>query len=1370
MKTNLSNVRLALICFSLLFLQSVKAQLINKALVVPEFVNSQVQMYYATSPTTITYDPNYTFATPGTPNCVVMLGDDLFVSILNYHNIPGLTPGVYKYTNYKNDKKNAARTSITTGKAHYLGMAFDAAGNLYVSEGEWENTNIFKYPLKPTGGFDAPINLGNGGAPSYFGNLVFDTNGNLWVSDYKNNRVLVIKAADLSSEPATYRSFYTNSSAWSAGGTSSNLDPILKGIPITSVFSKPEGLAFDSNGNLWVANNNDNAVNKAPTIVKISTGQISSILGLGPNERMDADPNMSNNINGFNIWNLPTFNPVASKGQLGGMQIDKAINRIYVNDENNGAGMWFDIASLNSISNDYASKKLNIVSTNPGNGQSALFDYVAPVVVVPPTPAPAVAAPLAYRGLIVPEFNTTKRVETYFRTNSGIAADPTYTIDLSTKGSPNVVTTFGNDLYVTTVGTDGDKIFKFPSYIKDPAYARANVSQVSNTTEKEYVGIAFDAAGNLYTAGGPEFGKNKIVVYAAPTYLSSKILIDGTDNTTNPYAFFSNFVFDAAGNLWASDYRNHRIICIKKANLNTANTSFQELRTNDGGTITSANTIQASVAKLFSDPTGLDFDKNGVLWVANNNYNSGNTAPTLVAISSAYQSTILNASSPIIADPNMANQSGGYNVYTLPSSGSGTGRLGGIQIDKFNNIIYLSDKASQSGLVFDLGTIKDIENNFGKYELKIKIDGGNGGIALFNSTKLSDFIFKTTIPKGMLLPPTYIIGRAVNGSGNISESYMKFIDEVAKTGANTIAIPWYTTKHWNQNLESPIQVTAQTINEFVTDGHLSNVIAYCISKDITPILSINDDAISCKDNVGDATTHFNDEVMKFWTSEPVLKLIETNKSHLIINLASKFDNVYSSQDVATELNSFQETYNKAISTLRKLGVEGAIMIDAPDCGQSSTELASIANTMIKNDPKNALVFAANIDWAYGNSLEQIQQKLDAIKSADIPFILDGISSKQNSGCGELDLTTTYPQILEEACSRKIGWMASDFVSNCSPDQQITTDGSFKNLTAFGNDIVNNKFYGLKSTNGCGTTTPIAIVTYTLIPDSNFEKKLIDLGIDTDGINGKVFTKNIDTVTSLDVSNSSISNLSGIEDFTALSSLICYGNALTSLDVSNKKYLTTLNCSYNQISTLNILGCGLLTTLETNSNNLTAINLSTNTDLVTFYCFTNQLTHLDLSRNPNLADFGCASNNLTSLNMKNENNTRINAGSLRLEDNPNLTCIQVDSKEYSDANWEGIVLKDPQSIFQTVCTTLSNEDFIFSNLEIYPNPTRDVLHINNVNLNTIEVHNAVGSLVLNQSFDKISTQNTIDLSGLVKGFYIVTLKSKNAVTTRKVVVE
>ena len=85
--------------------------------------------------------------------------------------------------------------------------------------------------------------------------------------------------------------------------------------------------------------------------------------------------------------------------------------------------------------------------------------------------------------------------------------------------------------------------------------------------------------------------------------------------------------------------------------------------------------------------------------------------------------------------------------------------------------------------------------------------------------------------------------------------------------------------------------------------------------------------------------------------------------------------------------------------------------------------------------------------------------------------------------------------------------------------------------------------------------------YTTIPDQNFEQALIDFGYD-DVIDGKLLTANINSVDSLSLERKNISDLIGVEAFTALKYLDCYNNQLTNLDVSKNTVLTDLNCGRN----------------------------------------------------------------------------------------------------------------------------------------------------------------------------------------------------------------
>ncbi|UKM65528.1 T9SS type B sorting domain-containing protein [Flavobacteriaceae bacterium GSB9] len=136
---------------------------------------------------------------------------------------------------------------------------------------------------------------------------------------------------------------------------------------------------------------------------------------------------------------------------------------------------------------------------------------------------------------------------------------------------------------------------------------------------------------------------------------------------------------------------------------------------------------------------------------------------------------------------------------------------------------------------------------------------------------------------------------------------------------------------------------------------------------------------------------------------------------------------------------------------------------------------------------------------------------------------------------------------------------------------------------------------------------------TYIPDANFEQTLINLGYDTLPIDNSVPTENINKITNLYLLDKGISDLTGIEDFKALTNLDCSFNKLTNIDVSSNLNLTELYC---------------------NDNLLTNINISKNLNLIRLWCFKNKLTNLDISNNDNLISLRCEDNLLNSLHVTN----------------------------------------------------------------------------------------------------------------------------------------
>jgi hypothetical protein len=76
-----------------------------------------------------------------------------------------------------------------------------------------------------------------------------------------------------------------------------------------------------------------------------------------------------------------------------------------------------------------------------------------------------------------------------------------------------------------------------------------------------------------------------------------------------------------------------------------------------------------------------------------------------------------------------------------------------------------------------------------------------------------------------------------------------------------------------------------------------------------------------------------------------------------------------------------------------------------------------------------------------------------------------------------------------------------------------------------------------------------------------------------------------------------------------------------------------------------------------------------------------------------------------LNVKNGNNVNFNY--FDAQNNPNLTCIQVDNVAYSNANWSAN--KDAGASFSTNCGVTSVTEIDKSaTVEIFPNPANGLV--------------------------------------------------------------
>ena len=119
---------------------------------------------------------------------------------------------------------------------------------------------------------------------------------------------------------------------------------------------------------------------------------------------------------------------------------------------------------------------------------------------------------------------------------------------------------------------------------------------------------------------------------------------------------------------------------------------------------------------------------------------------------------------------------------------------------------------------------------------------------------------------------------------------------------------------------------------------------------------------------------------------------------------------------------------------------------------------------------------------------------------------------------------------------------------------------------------------------------------------------------------------------LDVSQKNLTSLGGIGYCTGLTSLTCWGNKLTELNLDGLTELTELYCDDNKLTSLDVSKQTKLTTLDCYYNDLTVLNLGELSQLTDLRCHVNQLTSLDVSQLTRLNLLMCYQNKLTALDI------------------------------------------------------------------------------------------------------------------------------------------
>jgi len=247
--------------------------------------------------------------------------------------------------------------------------------------------------------------------------------------------------------------------------------------------------------------------------------------------------------------------------------------------------------------------------------------------------------------------------------------------------------------------------------------------------------------------------------------------------------------------------------------------------------------------------------------------------------------------------------------------------------------------------------------------------------------------------------------------------------------------------------------------------------------------------------------------------------------------------------------------------------------------------------------------------------------------------------------------------------------------------------------------------------------------------------------------------------------------------------------LTALDITNCPSLLDLECGDNMLASLDLSNNELLEDLSIINNQITSIDLTNSPNIFRFWAINNLIEgDLDLTSNPILEDLWLDNNLFTTLDLSQSSILE----QAFLSDNPNLLMVNIKNGNNTDMasffalncpQFSCLVVDDPladnDNIFVGANTTLvgSVEECNLSIsvyelqglIQVYPNPVKNILHIennHNIEFEKITVHDILGKAVLIEK----NSFNQLNLSDIKSGILFLKIETEGGTITKKIIKE
>ena len=251
------------------------------------------------------------------------------------------------------------------------------------------------------------------------------------------------------------------------------------------------------------------------------------------------------------------------------------------------------------------------------------------------------------------------------------------------------------------------------------------------------------------------------------------------------------------------------------------------------------------------------------------------------------------------------------------------------------------------------------------------------------------------------------------------------MSEISALGANSARIVLACGSKWDKTPYSEVE----------------NIVKWCEKYGLICVLELHDFTGSNK------ASDITETALKYWAE--MKNLLNVYKKYIIINIANEWIGTFA----LSKESLWRDTYISAVKSMRDIGIENAIMIDASGYAQETGPITKNANKVLEADPDKNIIFSYHVYDSLGKNDNTLISGFDALKNTGVCWVVGEFGWRHGW------TNVAYKTLMSYCQENNIGWIAWSWAGNSGGDEflDLTSAKTFSgsDLTDWGKDV----FYG-----------------------------------------------------------------------------------------------------------------------------------------------------------------------------------------------------------------------------------------------------------------------------------------------------------------------